>query len=306
MKKPPPNFLCTDASLAAGEAQVGTAVSAAVWLLLEYGAPWQPKAPTDNKFSPDVQAWLDEQLATLPNGRLQFIKQDHTSLTPPFHFYVVVADETAPRLYHYTLNSYAALLNIDLAAIVDNRPEAAFYQTTQPLIAVCTHGRRDRCCALFGLPLYRMLVAMLGDNVWQTTHAGGHRFAGTLFTFPDATSYGRLTPADIQPFLADWQQDSLYVNKLRGRTVYDSITQIADYYLRCETGKQSLTAFRHHNTLADGVQWRVQFVETAVGTLHTIILQETAEPLRIYASSGSYKIKDVSQYDFVAHLITAS
>jgi hypothetical protein len=45
----------------------------------------------------------------------------------------------------------------------------------------------------------------------------------------------------------------------------------------------------------------VQFVDTAVDTLHTITLQETAVPLSVYASSGSYKIKEVPQYTFMGH-----
>jgi hypothetical protein len=53
------------------------------------------------------------------------------------------------------------------------------------MLLVCTNGRRDVCCALWGQRFYAAAAALL-PNVWQTTHLGGHRFAATAVSLPAA------------------------------------------------------------------------------------------------------------------------
>ena len=56
-------------------------------------------------------------------------------------------------------------------------PGPAFPLPPAPLLLVCTHGRRDACCAQFGRPTAMALARRYGTAVWETTHVGGDRFA---------------------------------------------------------------------------------------------------------------------------------
>lgn len=294
------DFFCTDVSLALGEMMAGTAVSAGVWLLLEVNEPWRARATEDNDLPPRVQQWLDVQLAALENGRLQFIKHGPGYLElAEFSFFVAVNHETAPVLYEFTLHDYDELFALDVPAIVAGGGAYAAHVRTAPLTLVCTNGLRDRCCAKFGLPLYNALSVRLGESVWQTTHTGGHRFAPTLLSFPDGSSYGRLAPDDVDELIARQQRGELFVEKLRGRTCYDPLTQIADYFLRRELGEAAIGALRRGQVTGENGRWRITFLHLVSGTDYHVTLQQQPEPLRLYASSGSFKIKDVPQYELV-------
>ncbi|MGH2548451.1 MAG: sucrase ferredoxin [Thermomicrobiales bacterium] len=72
-------------------------------------------------------------------------------------------------------------------------------------LMICTHGARDACCATFGFPLYRSLRATArqhpGVRVWRASHFGGHRFAPTMFDFPEGRSWGFLDASTAESIL---------------------------------------------------------------------------------------------------------
>ncbi len=290
------DFFCTDVSTDFGEPQIGTAVFATTWFILEVRDAWQAKAPDDNDLPQLVQDWLNAQVAGVENGRLQFIRRNNE--TESLAFYIAHGSEQNPRLYRFELGSYADLLRVDVTAVLANDPVYAAYQSHEPLVLICTHGRRDRCCAKFGMPIYNALQAELGDAVWQTTHLGGHRFAPTLLTLPDGVSYGRFTLTDIPQLANALTNKQLFLEKMRGRCCYTAVTQIADFHLRQETKQTRPDAFRHISTQTHGEgAWLVTFSQQDDKQIHQITL-ETAKPLELYASSGSFKLKSVPQYSF--------
>lgn len=120
-----------------------------------------------------------------------------------------------------------------------NHPDPASTKPSgAPLVLVCTHGRRDACCARLGIGLYTEVLAAAtlqgaSDRVWQSSHLGGHRFAPVATTFPDGLSYGRVAPGDgtliwqaatgtMPAPLATW----------RGRSIYEPAAQAAEIMLR--------------------------------------------------------------------------
>lgn len=294
-----PDFLCTDVSVAMDEALYGTAAFATTWFILEYRQSWRPKAPHDNDLPEHIQQWLNQQVSSVTNGRLQFIRKGRGQEGQPINFYIALTHETSQQLFHFELENYDALLSLDMPTILAGNAKA--HLTTEPLVLVCTHGRRDRCCALLGLPILNALKAELGEAVWQTTHTGGHRFAPTLVTFPDGVCYGRITAEDVPPLISALQNKALLLEKLRGRTCYGVIEQVADYLLRHETGQSTLHHYQYIKTEAANTQWVVTFAEPTEEQLHTITLEQDPNPLSLYASSGSYKLKDVPQFTFIAH-----
>jgi hypothetical protein len=97
------------------------------------------------------------------------------------------------------LEAWAGELRIDFDQA--GRPSGRGWQAeAEPIYLVCTHGKRDACCAKRGLPLFAALNELGPGRVWQSTHLGGHRFAPTFTALPAGTSYGRI-PADGVPSL---------------------------------------------------------------------------------------------------------
>ena len=109
-----------------------------------------------------------------------------------------------------------------------------------PLYLVCTNGRRDACCALYGRPLFG---ALSGDSphVWECSHIGGHRFAGNLVCLPEALIYGRVTPDLGRQLVAAYADGRMDVRSLRGRAAWPAAAQAAEIQLRLHLGLDRIT-----------------------------------------------------------------
>jgi len=106
-----------------------------------------------------------------------------------------------------------------------------------PLIAVCTNGTRDRCCALLGRPIAQRLAAEFGgDRVTEISHLGGHRFAGTLVVLPWGYSYGFLDADSAARIADDAARGLVHPRHLRGRADLSPAAQAAEIAWRRELG----------------------------------------------------------------------
>ena len=180
-----------------------------------------------------------------------------------------------------------------------------------PLFTVCTNGKRDRCCALLGPPLYQALreaVALEqgapGAAVWQSTHVGGHRFAATVLVFPDGINYGRLAPDQAAELLAAQAEKRLLLRHLRGRVGLDPVAQAADFFLRTKTEADRLDRFQwRDSTPLDRDEFRVRFDDTMVDVTHAVFLRYwlSAEPQPV-SCDGS--LKPVPRFRFLRHQMT--
>ena len=86
-----------------------------------------------------------------------------------------------------------------------------------PLFLVCTHGRRDRCCARFGIPLARDLALSYPAEVWETTHVDGHRFAANLVILPHGLYYGPVDSLAAHGAISAYQRGEIAARGYRGR-----------------------------------------------------------------------------------------
>jgi hypothetical protein len=269
---------CSTLSRASGEPLFGTATQAEVWFLLEYDAVWERKAFESSTLPPAIKERLAAQVSAIPQARVQVIRQSPRRAPEGIAFFVALTSERDPALYEFRLAAYADLLVLDLPAIVRRDPAYTAHRRGDPLWLVCTHGKRDRCCALYGLPVYRTLAAQVGAAVWQTSHVGGHRFAANLISFPYGIGYGRGAPDDVPGLVAAGQQGRLVIEQYRGRACYNKPAQAAEYYLRRATGQAALEAFRLIETSRPAPDaWAIRFEEMATGAVHDLALVE--EPL---------------------------
>ena len=140
------------------------------------------------------------------------------------------------RFFELELEHHDELLGVDLAAALAGG-ETGATAVDGPLYVVCTHGKRDRCCALQGLPLYDALRRETDPGrVWQSTHVGGDRFAGNLVVLPHGLYYGRVAPADAARVLAAHAAGEVELDHYRGRSAYPFPVQAAERALRESEG----------------------------------------------------------------------
>lgn len=285
-------ILCADFSRQANSPLFGTASQVEVWLLLEYTRPWGKKATDDNELPFAVQTWLSTQTEAIPHSRLQFIRQNNSdSLT----FFVAVASDT-PRLYRLQLPSYEALLELDLAGMVAGSSKLDSLLQTEPIYLVCTNGKRDLSCAKYGRALYDAFDQLVGAHVWQTTHIGGHRFAGTAVVLPSGLTYGYLFAEDAAPLVEATRQNRIWLAKLRGRAMYTEPIQAAEYFL---LGQHQAEFHLLHSTSPATDEWLITFADPA-NQSYTVHLRSQPSPAPVYKSTTDTDLTIVPEFHLIA------
>ncbi len=170
----------------ASEPLPGTAPEARTWLLVEDHGPWGRDALADGTLPGAAVAHLAE--ATADHGvRYQAIRRPDRTRRPTRAVLLAnLVDGWLARLDAPVED----LVDLDVAAVTRPEPPPSAEVVTTPLVAVCTHGRRDACCAQWGRPLVAALAEIGGEAVWETSHTGGHRFAPSILSFPSGAVHG--------------------------------------------------------------------------------------------------------------------
>ena len=293
---------CAQLTRQSNDPVFGTATKASVWFLLEYANPWPAKAVADNELPAQVQEFLSRQTAAIPRSRLLFIKQD-ADQTSKLRFFVVKTGELTPFILEFALDAYEDLLALDLAAIIEEPEAYAHLVRLEPLFLVCTNGKRDKCCAKFGRPLYDALRQSQGPATWQSSHIGGHRYAPNLLFLPHSVNFGLLTTEEAEAAAAAYLDGRIHdLARYRGRTYYAPHVQAADYFLRESLQYLALTGLRL--LAADPVDensWLIQFQIAADDEIHQLhVLREmTAQNRLVSCNSPAEKL--VSRYRLLGH-----
>jgi len=227
---------CSALSLAANEPLYGSAPHRRIWLLLEVNAAWDAQALAGSKLPPAARAHIEDYLAATPEAGILFIRQPGTH--EGLRFFLAVGDATAPALYRFTLQDYEDLLRLDFAALAGGAH--AQPRDSEPLFLVCTHGRRDRCCAQAGVPMFNALRERVGARAWRCSHIGGHRFAPTVLFLPQGLCYGRMPLEAVDEVVDAHMAGRLEPRYLRGRCAWPAQVQAAAALLRRRTGLREI------------------------------------------------------------------
>ena len=96
----------------------------------------------------------------------------------------------------------------------------------------CTHGKRDKCCAKFGLSVISEIERISREQsfdieVWECTHIGADRFAATAVVFPQGYMYGRLRADNCENVIKYLIKGYPYVPCFRGQLSVGFIEQTA-------------------------------------------------------------------------------
>ena len=218
-------LLCSDVEV---EPLPGTAKTGSVYVLFEWPDAWPRDVIGDaalgEELTSKLKPKLDEYNATLllirhPTREGRNIS-DH-------HLYLVFADQAVTEVMH--VDGPEALLNLDLSGPGKN----GGVERERPLLLICTHAKRDRCCAVKGRPLLNALherypFGPSNDVVWETSHIKGHRFAPTMLLMPWAYSFGRMNLEATDAMLAAATDGLYFVPGNRGRGTLGPAEQAAE------------------------------------------------------------------------------
>ncbi|WP_179536092.1 sucrase ferredoxin [Actinopolyspora biskrensis] len=263
---------CAAWSETLSEPTAGTAPVATSWLCLEQPGPWGRDALLQSHLDPELGDRL-ASLATASGVRIQLIRRTgrHPDLGADFPRTAYLA-HTAPGaswLRRAELTDPAELLDLDLAGLSSGEHGGWGEPCAEPVLLVCTNGRRDRCCALRGRALLDQFSGRHRGQLWETTHTGGHRFAPTAVVLPTGYSYARLTPHAVDAVLSDTAVGKVTTTHCRGRSALSQPAQVAELAVREATGERSEETLRVRSETSgevvlahrDGRSWRVPVEE---------------------------------------------
>ena len=233
-------FFCTDLAWVYGIPFVGTATRGDIWLLLEYTDRWGAKAFEESALSQDVKDHINAAQHPGVEVRTLLIKQDQPRHRDSYRFFVGQTRPWESRLYEYQLQSYTDLLNIDLSTLVAGEAGDPAQLRTEPLYLVCTNGKRDQCCSIYGPETYQAMTEEAGEAVWQSSHIGGHNQSPITLFFPHGVNYGHTTPSEIRRLIRAYQVGEIVLHHYRGRVCFEPPVQAAEHFWREQSGVLSL------------------------------------------------------------------
>jgi hypothetical protein len=294
---------CAAVSSASEESLAATASRIDHWLLIEYRGAWARDVLGDCLFSPELKGHLRDQLATLGHARLLFVKKPEQRSRTGRRVFFGTSKPGQERFFELDVEHQNDLLGFDFAAaLADGGGHASPVES--PLYVVCTHGKRDRCCALQGRPLYDALRHETDtDRVWQSTHVGGDRFAGNVVVLPQGLYYGRVGPDDTSALLTAHAAGRVDLDRYRGRSAYSFPVQAAEQALReseelLGIGELTFLGSSRHGSGA----WSVRF-RAPDGAVHELDVAATYAAEPVYLTCDSAEPKRARRHDVTAHRV---
>jgi len=216
-----PPMRCSALAEELAEPMAGTVDQRARWLLVEDRSPWGEHAVRD------VLGATLEAAAKARGMRLLLVRRREGDPAADTVRRAFLVDTAALRMAVRTVTELDELIGL-LDASVEDFGAAL----EDPILLVCTNGKRDACCALRGRALITALAPDHAERTWECTHIGGHRFAANLIGLPHGIVYGRVGPSD-GPRLADaYVAGRLDAALLRGRSAWPPPAQVAEVVVR--------------------------------------------------------------------------
>ena len=183
---------CSDYARATSLSPIGTSGSYDGYLLVEIPLPW-PRDAADTAEG----ATLGPLIGPL-RYRLQAVAAAEPKADPRERRVILHArapGEAGFGGYRRFESRVGDSLTGTVAALIAAAADRSGSEFDSPAVdvLVCTHGTRDSCCGRRGARLAADLAAAgfrAGENLWRTSHMGGHRFAPTFMVLPQGTVWG--------------------------------------------------------------------------------------------------------------------
>lgn len=238
-------FRCAAASLERADDLAGTASTVRSFLLVEHAGPWGADALRDARLPDGLGARLTDA-GRRAGVRVLLVRRPgrRSADSEGTRVFAARAAGADSWLASAVLDRVDDVADLDLAALRDD-PPTDLEPHQGPVLAICTHGRHDACCAERGRPVALALAASRhAEATWECSHIGGDRFAGNLLVLPRGHYYGRLDPAsaiEVADAVADGR---LALDHLRGRSDVAMPVQAAEIDVRRRLGLTGLDDVR--------------------------------------------------------------
>jgi hypothetical protein len=272
---------CTLRSDARGETLPGTASTVRRWLLVESAGPWGRDGFHDGRL-PDGVADALHAVGHAARARVLLIRRvdRRDAVDGAVTCLAVDAREPSPWIGRRLLPSITAAADVDL----DDR--STFEAIHGPVAIVCTHGRRDVCCAERGRPLAQATAAAYPDATWESTHVGGDRFAANMVLFPHALYFGRVEAIRGPEVVEAYARGRIVLDRFRGRSTVPMFAQAAEMHVRANRnldGVDDVTVDAAH-LAGDAGFVRLR---TPDGITEIRVVRETGIPMRLTCQSSA-------------------
>jgi hypothetical protein len=289
------NDACSVLAERLGEDLAGTAPKARRFLLLEQPGPWRGRnavthSDLDEGLARELLAHADE------TGIKVHLIRRSSQRAEPARRVAFVADTRRgdPWIERHVLADPREVLDLDLS---EREPEVRW---EQPVFAICTHGKRDPCCARRGRPLVRAVRARWAEETWEVGHIGGHRFAATFLAFPHGLCFGRVPAARGPEAVAAYEDGEIALDYLRGRAGEPPAAQAADVLVRRRLGLRGLD-----DVAVEAVDGDEVVLRTPTGRLRALVARHESEPRPISCGDEPeavprYELVDLAALDRAA------
>jgi hypothetical protein len=273
---------CSLRSLAADEPLAGTASTIRRWLLVTHDGPWGRDGLVDARLPDGVGQALHE-LGRRTTARVLLIRRNARTPEP---------DRVRGRVLCFAIDTRDAWLGrrdldrIEDAVTLDPRARRDFEPSSGPVFVVCTHGRRDPCCAERGRPLAEALAAAAPAAAWESTHVGGDRFAGNVVAFPHGVTFGRVEPNEAAAIVGAHREGRIGpIHRYRGRTSDPFDVQAADAAIRSRHDLDRIDDVRLRDRIRTRQTSEVTF-STSIGWFRVRLGRVAGPPMQLTCHSA--------------------
>lgn len=267
-------------------------VGARLWLLIEHTGPWPSHLE-----SFELPENIAELVArALERGiRPQLIRRPGRRVrTTDEGIRVMVGYGTGERPW-LAGGVIAGPDDLDLDALVAGVVPESCILEDEPVFLVCTHAKRNVCCARIGLPLARALADQLPDGrVWETSHVGGDRYAANLVCLPHGIFYGSMSQAAAIAAANAYRSGEIILDRFRGRAGIPEPLQAVEHFTRAHTGERSVGAVAVESSKSDGD------VTEAIVRCGGVRLKVVVQPSAWQAPCGSVCADKATTYRLVS------
>lgn len=264
---------CSDQSLARDDPMYATASAGSKWVLLELCGGWGPSAFLQ---SPSV---VDPRLGRAIVRRVEAAGMRIAAIRRPgrrptarrWRWFIAESTPGGEALYGGEVDGPQGYLELALDGS-DGTP------VTDPVVAICAHGKHDQCCAVRGRSACQQIAAAYPDFTWECSHLGGDRFAATMLVLPEGLCYGRVDSTDAAGLVRLYLDGRLDHRFLRGRTSLPHAVQAAQHFARDAFGDDRIAALEPLDVVRDDHRIRVT-LRADPAPIEVQLAEDLSEPL---------------------------
>ncbi|WP_236077573.1 sucrase ferredoxin [Rhodococcus sp. P1Y] len=270
---------CSNAARERGDSLPGSGSRGLRWFLLEVDGPWGHSAFLNSHKTLDPALGLRiARHVESADMRLLAIRRPGRARGEGRWRWAIVDSRVGSTSIHWgEVDAPADVLDVPLDG-------SSGTSSNVPIVAVCTHGLHDKCCAVRGRQVIPALTDRYADLTWECSHLGGDRFAGTMIVFPEGLYYGNVDESDAPSIVDAHRRGLVEPQFLRGRSSLSAEVQVAQDHARRMLGDNRIDTLHPISTHRDHNRWTIVLDHDRHSV--TVVLEEgVSEPITTTCSA---------------------